>query len=108
MLSAALVLSCSERAGWWGPTGGAESKLSPWYGPDRNRVSDSHSSCCCTAQKPEQHDWLQSKVSGVSSMSARLPMLCGEHMHPEPVCVGSSTMLHTVCIHMSLLLLHMS
>lgn len=30
--------SCSERAGWWGPSGGAESKLSPWYGPDRNRV----------------------------------------------------------------------
>lgn len=40
--------ACSERAGWWGPTGGADSKLSPWYGPDRNRVSLS---------RPAQHEW---------------------------------------------------
>ncbi|KAF6262818.1 light harvesting complex II protein precursor [Scenedesmus sp. NREL 46B-D3] len=25
-----------ERAGWWGPSGN-DSKLSPWYGPDRNK-----------------------------------------------------------------------
>jgi len=29
--------ACSERAGWWGNSN-AESKLSPWYGPDRNKV----------------------------------------------------------------------
>ena len=40
-----LLPAYSERAGWWGPSG-AESTLSPWYGPDRNKVcQDCHVQC---------------------------------------------------------------
>lgn len=60
----------SERAGWWGPSG-AESKLSPWYGPDRNKVR--HPGTC------DRHKLCMHFVQGTQTISSWFLVVCASH-----------------------------